>query len=178
MPKSDLPPLSDSHFVSLPSTGEAERVQNYNPTQCPFFPDLWIKMLPSFSHSVYSLIHLPPSCWANMFVLNLPPLHNLSFSLPLWIIYLHTTPPPPSIAQAPFFSPRSLLHLSSSPLHIHHWLRPFSPSTHFDVSHINFPILLIQQIKFCPSPLPSLQYCGKQEGEKNQQIQTDKSIIR
>lgn len=77
------------------------------------------------------------------------------FSLPRWIVYLHTTPPPPSIALAPFFSSRSLLHLSSSPLHIHHSLCPFSPSSHSDVSRINFLILLIQQIKFYP-PAPSL----------------------
>lgn len=78
MPKSDPPSISDSHFVSLPSTKEAERVRNYHHTQAV----LWIKTLPSFSHSMYSLIHLPPSCWANMLVLNLPPLHNLSFFPP------------------------------------------------------------------------------------------------
>lgn len=145
--------ISDSHFVNLPSIEEAERVWNYNHTQAVFYAFfsllLWIKMLPSFSHSVYSLIHLVgPTCLSLICL----PCTIPHFSLPLWIIYLHTTPPPPSIVLAPFFSSRSLFHLSSSPLHIHHSLCPFSPSSHSDVSRINFPILLIRQIKFYPPP--------------------------
>lgn len=111
MPKPDPPSISDSHFVSLPSTEEAERVQNYNHTQAVFyapFSVLWIKMLPSFSHSVYSLIHLPPSCWANMLVLNLPPLHNPSF-FPLSVNHLlaYYTP-------SPIYRSHSFLFLSLS----------------------------------------------------------------
>lgn len=122
---------------------ESTKLQPHTSSFMPFFSVLWIKMLPSFSHSVYSLIHLPPSCWANMLVLNLPPLHNPSF-FPLSVNHLLAYyTPPPSIAFTPFFSSRSLFHLSSSPLHIHHSLCPFSPSSHPDVSRINFPILLI-----------------------------------
>lgn len=145
---------------------------------CPFFSVLWIKMLPSFSHSVYSLIHLPPSCWANMLVLNLPPLHNPSF-FPLSVNHLlaYYTP-----------SPHLSLSLLSFPLALFSIYPPLhytfiTRSVLFLLHHIltslasTFPFFSSNKSNSIPHPpLSSLQYCGKRG--KNQQIWTDKSIIR
>lgn len=139
------------------------------------FSVLWIKMLPSFSHSMYSLIHLPPSCWANMLVLNLPPMHNLSFF-------------PPSVNHTCILHPlpHLLLLLLSFPLSLFYIYPPLrytfiTRSVLFLLHHIptslasTFPFFSSGKSNSTPQlPLSSLQYCGKRE--KNLQIkQTNQS---
>ncbi len=94
MLKSDLPSISNSHFVSLPSTKEAERVWNYNHSVLCLFQFSELKCFPHSPTlcipSSISLHFVGPTCLSLICL----PCTISHVSLPLWIIYLHTTPLP------------------------------------------------------------------------------------
>lgn len=136
----------------------------------PFFQFSELKCFPHSPTPLYSLIHLPPSCWANMLVLNLPPLHNPSF-FPLSVNHLlaYYTP-------SPIYRFHSFLFLSLSFPSIllsitHSSLAPsfFSFITFRRLSHqLSHSSHLTNQI-LSPTLL-SPHYNIVEKGGKNQQI--------
>lgn len=109
-----------------------------------FFPFLWIKMLPSFSHSLYhssiSLHLVGPTCLS---LICLPcTISHFSPSVKYLLAYYTTSPIPPSIALAPFFS-LSLTHSSlalsfSSSITFWHLAHQLFHSSHLSSRQIKF----------------------------------------
>lgn len=179
MLKSDPPSISNSHFVSLHSNQGGRESVKLQPHASSVLCLFQFSELKCFPHSptpcTYSLIHLPPSCWANVLVLNLPPMHNLSFF-------------PPSVNHTCILHPlpHLLLLLLSFPLSLFYIYPPLrytfiTRSVLFLLHHIptslasTFPFFSSGKSNSTPQlPLSSLQYCGKRG--KNLQIkQTNQS---